>query len=306
MVEKQPIARLSANTNNVVLLIEALGGDVRSGMCHCPAHDDRTPSLHVEDENGKLLFFCHAGCSQTAVINALRAQGRWPIPSVPFNVAFPKPTRSDAERRRFALEILRHTQANHGLELAPQLNEYFGRRGIRTVPSDAMLALPHNMDPNGVRRLLPDRPAMVFPVTDGHQVIGCHVTWLLPDLSGKCDDEPKRQFFGPISGGYIKLYAGNLPTHAKLLVAEGVETAMAAAQMASGLPAIAGLSATNLPKINPPSANEYIVAADNDKPGLRGGRALATKLALTGASVRFAVPPNAGTDWNDVLIAELK
>jgi hypothetical protein len=48
----------------------------------CPAHDDKTPSLSIEDApNGNLLVHCHAGCSQNAVIEALRDRGLWHKPS---------------------------------------------------------------------------------------------------------------------------------------------------------------------------------------------------------------------------------
>lgn len=58
----------------------ALGGR-RSGSCwmaRCPAHHDRTPSLSIIERGGKLLVHCHAGCSQGAVIEALRARRLWP------------------------------------------------------------------------------------------------------------------------------------------------------------------------------------------------------------------------------------
>jgi hypothetical protein len=41
-------------------------------MVRCPCHDDRTPSLSLsEGDNGKLLWFGHAGCSQQEVREAL-------------------------------------------------------------------------------------------------------------------------------------------------------------------------------------------------------------------------------------------
>ena len=43
----------------------------------CPAHDDKSPSLSLTDVGDKVLFHCFAGCSQTEVIDALRAQGIW-------------------------------------------------------------------------------------------------------------------------------------------------------------------------------------------------------------------------------------
>ena len=38
----------------------------------CPAHDDKIPSLSVRvTDSGKVLAYCHAGCSQSAVMNSL-------------------------------------------------------------------------------------------------------------------------------------------------------------------------------------------------------------------------------------------
>jgi len=51
------------------------------GNVHCPAHDDQRPSLSVNEKAGKVLVKCHAGCSQDAVIEALRKRGLWPAPS---------------------------------------------------------------------------------------------------------------------------------------------------------------------------------------------------------------------------------
>jgi hypothetical protein len=53
----------------------------KSGTGHlasCPAHEDDDPSLWVTERDGKPLVHCHAGCSQDAVIDALKALGLWP------------------------------------------------------------------------------------------------------------------------------------------------------------------------------------------------------------------------------------
>ena len=47
------------------------------GLTHCPGHDDRNPSLSVDTKDGKVVVYCHAGCSQDAVIDALRERGPW-------------------------------------------------------------------------------------------------------------------------------------------------------------------------------------------------------------------------------------
>ena len=114
----------------------------------------------------------------------------------------------------------------------------------------------------------------------------------------------QRQTFGPIKGGHICLYDGELDPSAKLVIAEGIETVLAVAQIGGNLPAIAGISANNLREINPPPAAEYLIAADNDAPGLKGARALKVKVFL-----RVGPAPDGGVyldlcnnDWQVVWI----
>ncbi len=66
---------------NAEQIARALGGARRVGdgwLAHCLAHDDRTPSLALNDSpDGKVLIHCHAGCSQADVIAGLKARGLW-------------------------------------------------------------------------------------------------------------------------------------------------------------------------------------------------------------------------------------
>jgi hypothetical protein len=47
---------------------------------HCPAHDDRNPSLSIDEKvekgESRVLFICRSGCSQEAVIQAIRGRAR--------------------------------------------------------------------------------------------------------------------------------------------------------------------------------------------------------------------------------------
>jgi putative DNA primase/helicase len=56
-------------------LLNRLSGTRRSGdgwIALCPAHADKNPSLSVDVRDGTILVHCHAGCSQEAVLAALR------------------------------------------------------------------------------------------------------------------------------------------------------------------------------------------------------------------------------------------
>jgi len=59
--------------------LHGVTGNHPQWMARCPAHDDSRPSLSISiGNNGKPLVHCHAGCSQKAVIAALKKLGAWP------------------------------------------------------------------------------------------------------------------------------------------------------------------------------------------------------------------------------------
>ena len=60
-------------------IASALGGVKKAGgwMVRCPAHDDRNPSLSLDEKDGKLLLKCFAGCDQRDVVSALQDRGLW-------------------------------------------------------------------------------------------------------------------------------------------------------------------------------------------------------------------------------------
>ena len=37
----------------------------------CPAHGDSIPSLSISERGGKILVHCHAGCSASAIVEAM-------------------------------------------------------------------------------------------------------------------------------------------------------------------------------------------------------------------------------------------
>ena len=72
-----PLDKVHQLERRARMIVESLGGTWRQnkGMCCCPAHDDRTPSLSVTLGRKAILFHCFAGCSNEEVIAALDRQG---------------------------------------------------------------------------------------------------------------------------------------------------------------------------------------------------------------------------------------
>lgn len=101
----------------------------------------------------------------------------------------------------------------------------------------------------------------------------------------------------PIKGGAIRLY----PEGETLGVAEGIETALAAAQLFS-VPTWATVSAGGLESFEPPkSVKRLIVFSDNDENfvGQSAAYSLAKRMSLAGLSVEVRLPEVIGSDWAD-------
>ncbi|GAC1516398.1 MAG: hypothetical protein NVS1B11_36960 [Terriglobales bacterium] len=107
----------------------------------CPAHDDKHPSLYISDSNGKTLVFCHAGCSNDAVIEALKGEGLWasahdesvPVKSIPL---WQRNLRAElVEDKLWWLRMLESDAVKRGNEAEAIL----WRREIRTVNVDDVM-----------------------------------------------------------------------------------------------------------------------------------------------------------------------
>lgn len=288
-------------------LIRALKGNDATGMCPCPAHEDDNPSLHVSDGNRDVVFKCHAGCSQSAVLDALKARGLWhqskPRPA-PRALPERAPEQDAAHKLRQALFVLRTAAGAIGnprhwrrpkLRL---LEPYFAGRGIDTVPKNALFlpAAAAGRLPCSVKNF----PAMVMPIVGANGLQGAHVTFLRRDGTRNLKNKSEkniRRIFGSSKGGWVQL--GELNRDQPLLVAEGIENALSVRQL-SGHAAIAAVSANNV--ITPPGCSKLIVCADNDETGQRWAEDQAQRL---GERARIATPPDGCKDWNDAVTSDI-
>lgn len=73
--------RTSLTAEEIAAGLERARRNGQGWMACCPAHYDHNPSLSLTDgEGGRTLLYCHAGCPQDDVIEALRQRGLWQKP----------------------------------------------------------------------------------------------------------------------------------------------------------------------------------------------------------------------------------
>jgi hypothetical protein len=267
-------------------------------MARCPAHDDREPSLSISDgEDGKVLVHCHAGCEQADLIAVLRSRGLWEEKGYrrdritrrqagrPADVVPGSDSRVDA-----ALAIWNAAGPTQGTPV----ETYLVARGLHLIAPPTLRFHAGLKHPAGGIW-----PAMVALVTRGSDdtPLAIHRTFLARDGSGKAPVDPQKMMLGPCSGGAVRLG----PSGDRLMIAEGIETALSAMQ-ATGKPAWAALSTSGLRALDlPDHVRDVIVLADGDDAGEAAAHDRALRWKREGRRVRIARPPQ-GTDFNDVLM----
>jgi hypothetical protein len=146
------------------------------------------------------------------------------------------------------------------------------------------------------------RPALVAKVEHiEHGFLGVSATYLALDGSGKTTLEPPRRFFGCVKGGAVRF--GDPRPGKWLALAEGIETTLSVAQ-SGALAAWACLSADGIRSIVLPSTALLVVICgdrDENAVGERAARDAGARFVREGRRVRIALPPEPGTDFNDIL-----
>jgi hypothetical protein len=145
-------------------------------------------------------------------------------------------------------------------------------------------------------------PAMVCAVHVWFEkeLIAIHRTFLNRLGNGKADITPNKMMLGSVKGGAVMLS----PPGKKLIIAEGIETAMSI-YFSTGIPTWAALSTSGMINIIVPPLSiteEIIVAADNDIAGEKAATELALRLHKSGYKVSISMPSEEGLDFNDLLM----
>ena len=273
-------------------LVERLGGHWtgRGGLCRCPAHDDRSPSLSIRIGDRALLYHCFAGCTATEVIRAVRRLDDRALHTAPDGGRAPSPASPDFLRPRLC------ALWSETLPLARSpASRFLASRHLAPVCDDLRF---HPRVPLGSGRSLRFRPTMLAAVRDGPRLLALHRTFLTPD--GSClapDLVPPRRMLGRPGRGAVRL-ARVSPI---LGIAEGIETALSA-MVLLGIPVWAALGNERLPHLTIPlGVRRLLILADDDNAGRRAAAVAAESHAMPGRQVCRLWPGRSLNDWNDRL-----
>lgn len=264
------------------------------GTACCPAHDDKSPSLSISvGRDGRTLVKCHGGCSQEAVLDALRARGLWSGEASnlrPFAPARPAPVDGN-QNGDYALRLW-----DESLEAKGTVVEtYLGSRGLTLPIPTSIRCHPRLKHPDGGTW-----PAMVALVTNGvtGQPQGIHRTFLKPDGSGKAPVPRVKMMLGPCAGGVVRLAEPG----EWLGVGEGIETCLSVMQEAE-LPVWAALSTSGIKSLElPDTVKNVTIIADADEAGERAAIEAGLRWKAAGIAAMIARPLDGYADMNDMLL----
>jgi putative DNA primase/helicase len=282
----------------------ALGDARQEGhgwRCRCPLHGGRSLVLRDGDD-GRLLVTCWGGCDRLEVLVELGRLGFLdPIHHGAVQSTL-DPKRDDDARR-----IARACKTWHAAlpALPSPILRYLASRRITLPPPPTLRWAPRCWH-GAANRELPAMIGLVEHVERG--IVGIHRTYLRSDGSAKADipKDWQKRALGPIGGGAVRL--GMPQVGMWFAVGEGIETILSV-MTACAVPGWAALSAGGLRALILPSeATHVIVCVDNDLNGIgqRAADDAAERWLVEGRRVRLALPPDAGTDFNDLLCADAR
>jgi putative DNA primase/helicase len=279
-------------------LARHLGGKksgARSWSCRCPAHDDSNPSLSIsEGDDGKVLIHCHAGCSQDAVLDALRSRG----------LSWRNGETVTPELRRIVRQwrgsepdtaALAKRLWAEGVDPAGTVaEEYLAARRLITAPELRVFALKFRPACTWEGDTVPALIAAFRSISD-NSVTGIHRIRLdQPERWPKAE----RKMLGGIAGSAVKLD----PAGERLTIGEGVETCLAARQF--GLRPVWALgSAGAIEKFRPVlGVNHLFILGENDDSGRNREAAEACRATWKDYRVTIIKPRSTAKDLNDIIM----
>ncbi|MDE8652310.1 DUF7146 domain-containing protein [Novosphingobium album (ex Liu et al. 2023)] len=274
-------------------LVKRLGGIWKDdrGMCLCPAHADRNPSLSVRVGKSALLFKCFAGCDNRDVLRAIAKIDEWALQKCPEVHAHHTVPAEPSWRRARVRDLWDRSLPLPGTLAAA----YLRRRGLVILPPALRFC---GRTPLGRGRDAVFRPAMNAAIHEGHELVAVQRTFFEIDHPRRARDlgNPRRMLGRPRGGAVMLAPVGTI-----LGLAEGIETAVSAMVLLD-IPVWATLGSERLARIViPVSVTHLILLPDNDNAGRIGAAKALEAYAMPGRTIELIWPPAGCKDWNDAL-----
>ena len=285
-------------------ILSALGVDpeVLNKRRHfpCPANGQGVDRFRWSDKDGAGRFFCACSDGSKSGYDLLMCCRGWTF----------KEAKNEVKK---IVNDVSETQEKPSEDPSKRLNETWARTKKTNGETVAAYLRGRLLEPNPVLRQGREEywhdgkkvgayDAMVAQVMSASgESATLHVTFL--DGDKKAVVAIPRKILTPklsFKGGAVRLY----PAAATMGVAEGIETALAAAKLWK-IPVWACLNADNLSEfVPPPEAKKVLIFGDNDAnfTGHAAAYKLARRLSLKGLEALPLFPADVGQDWNDVLV----
>lgn len=289
-------------------ILSVLGADERTlsgkhGPCPMCGGRDR---FRFDDKEGRGTYFCSGCGAGDGVQLAMGITGqsfRDVAREVERIAGTVRPTSTKRERSDDdKLAALRRSfQESKPIERGDEACRYLAGRGLKLYDLPESIRLHPGMVYRDGGAVLGSYPAMLAVATDSRgRAVSIHRTYLQNGQKAPVA-APKKLMQGyPLAGAAIRL----TPVSRSLGIAEGIETALAAAELFE-MPVWSCISTSGIESFDPPEGVEHIVIfADHDRnfAGQKAGYAAAHRLTLKGFEVEVVIPPTTG-DWLDVLNA---
>lgn len=269
----------------------------------CPICGTGKDRFRFDDKDGNGTWFCNQ-CGAGNGIQLLMAWKGWDFKDAAREVDAIVRNVQESKQQRRSDPLIRLRKIAHGIESMDGINPvrlYLQRRGLSPTQEIKYHPRMDHWDESGRVHVCPAMVAM-FQSVEG-KPLSYHVTALTPDGKKACIEPVKKIMppVEPLAGSAIRLTA----VYPHIGIAEGIETALAVMRDYR-IPCWAAANATLLEKFAPPvGVNQVTVFADNDEnyAGQKAAYTLAHR--IHGAvAVEVVVPPDAGTDFADILPME--
>lgn len=274
----------------------------------CIFHEERTPSLNVNDAKG--AYLCR-GCGATGDIvsavmhieklsfaDALRWLGAADLPKADPSARVKAIARDEADKDA-RVDAAAHVWANATPVEGTPAEVYLRSRGILRWPNGAVrFARTWAWCDFDTGQTGPDLPALLVLVTDASgQFYGIQRIFLTED-GRKSDMRAPKRSLGRARGGTVRLG----PAKREIVLCEGPEDGLSLAQELPDASVWVVLGTAMMPEVDyPAQVRSIVIAGQNDAPGHAAVEKAAAALTKRGFAVRSMWPRDGFKDWNDQL-----